>query len=346
MPMDTIPHDISHRRANLLARLAAERSNLLLQMEGLDGDTLTHQPIGDGWTATGLLAHAAYWEAFAADRLGKLAGDRLEEIQPLNGDDTVDARNAGMMATFTQLSFDEAVAISQKERRNFLLALGQVPDADLYRRVRPRPGWRTTPSRWANWPHQHDAGHAAELARWRRGMAPNDPVLRTIHRALLRPLMGLSRGEFLALAALVPPGARESQPLEGEWTLKQMVGHLVDYEALGVAALKAVAAGREPEYKTVIPDFDAFNNQRAMAWAAESWNEVWANFRATRSALLIIADTLPDEALARAFAAPWPSRTTACGYLLDMAEHEREHADSLRRALGLPALPRRLGRAA
>ena len=47
---------------------------------------------------------------------------------------------------------------------------------------------------------------------------------------------------------------------------------------------------------------------------------------------------------ARPFPAPWQSTTTAGGYLLDMAGHEQEHADALRRALGLPALPRRLGR--
>ena len=67
---------------------------------------------------------------------------------------------------------------------------------------------------------------------------------------------------------------------------------------------------------------------------------------ATRQALLAVAATLDDAALARPFAAPWPATTTACGYLLDMAGHEGEHADALRRSLGLPALPRRLIRGA
>lgn len=343
--METIPQSISPKRAQLLARLAAERANLLVRLEGLDEDTLTHQRVADGWTPAGLLAHVAYWDAFVADRLSKLAGGRLAEIHPLSGEDTVDARNAAMRAGFARLTFGEAVAISQKERRNFLLALGQVPDDVLYRRVRPRPGWRTTPSRWAAIPYHHDAEHTAELAHWRRDLPPNDPSIRIIHRALLRPVLGLSRQEFLALAALVPVDARENEPLVGEWTLKQLVGHLVDYEALGVVALKAVAAGREPEYKTDLTDFDRFNATRGGAWAAESWNEVWANYIATRRALLLIADTLPDEALARPFVAPWAQITTACGYLLDMAQHEQEHADSLRQALGMAALPRRLGRA-
>jgi hypothetical protein len=169
--------------------------------------------------------------------------------------------------------------------------------------------------------------------------------LRVIHRSLLRPILGLSRKEFLALAALVPTAERETRPVEGSWTLKQLLNHLSHYERLGIVALKDVAAGRETAYETAIPDFDAYNAGRGAQWASTPWAETWAAYLATRLALLRAAETLPDDALARPFAAPWPGMTTVCGYLLDMAQHEREHADGLRRALGLPALPRRLGRA-
>jgi hypothetical protein len=136
------------------------------------------------------------------------------------------------------------------------------------------------------------------------------------------------------------------RPVEGWWSLKQVLGHLSDYERLGIVALKAIADGREPAYDVAIPDFDSYNAGRGVVWAALSWDEAWATYRATRQALLRLAEGLSDEALARPFAAPWPATTTACGYLLDMAQHEREHADALRRVFGLPALPRRLGRAA
>jgi hypothetical protein len=154
-------------------------------------------------------------------------------------------------------------------------------------------------------------------------------------------LLGLSRQEFTALAALVPAAERETRSVSGSWSLKQIAGHLCDYESLGVVALKAVSAGQEPVY-TAITDFDRFNNEREAVWAGLSWDEVWRVFTTTRRALLQLAEALPDEALARLFNAPWPAQTTACGYLLDMAQHEREHADGLRRALGLPPLPRRL----
>ncbi len=339
--MELPAHSLSPRRATLLAHLAAERAHLFGLLEGLDEATLTHAPIVEGWTAAALLAHLAYWDALFADRLAKLAAGRRDEIHPLDSASR-DARNAEHLAQLDGLSFAQAVAIAQKERRTLLAALDQLPDNLLFGRVRLGGGWRVSPYTFVRWRYRHDAGHAAEVARWRRGFPPNDPSLRVIHRALLRPLLGLARREFLALAALLPPAERESRAVTGAWTLKQIVGHLSDYERMGVLALRALAAGREPVYEARINNFDTFNEARGAAWAAAAWDEAWATAVATRRALLHLIETLPDEALTRPIPAPWPATTTACGYLLDMAQHEREHADSLRRALGRPALPRRL----
>jgi hypothetical protein len=333
------------RRAQLLARLAAERSHLLLQLEGLDEETLSHNPVVEGWTAAGLLAHLGYWDAFAADRLMKLADGRLNEIRPVEKHDTLEAHNQEARVRFAGLPFTQGLAIALKERRGLHLALQSVPDDVLEAPVQLRPGWQTTPRVWARWPARHDAEHAADLVRWRAGYPPNDPSLRVTHRELLRPILGLSRNEFRALAALIPASERETRPVEGVWTLKQVLGHLIDYEGLGIIALTSIAAGREPEYQNTIHDFDAFNNMRGVVWQARPWAEVSTRYLSMRHTLLQTAARLKGEALARPFAAPWPATTTACGYLLDMAQHEREHADGLRRSLGLPALPRRLGRA-
>ncbi len=339
--MEANAPDRSPRRAQLLARLAAERTCLLLPLEGLDEATLTGAPVAAEWTAAGLLAHIGYWDGFAADRLSKLLDGRRGEIRPLD-EGALDARNASLQAHFSGLSFHSAVAVLQKERRNFLSVLSRTPDETLYGRLRLAPGWRPTPYSWARRRYRHDAEHAAELARWRRAYPPNDASRRVIHRALLRPLLGLSRQEFIALAALIPASERETRSVAGDWSLKQIVGHLCDYESLGVIALQAVGAGAEPAYGPAIADFDRYNAERGAAWAGRSWAEVWRVATATRRALLQLAESLPDEALARPFAAPWPALTTACGFLLDMAQHEREHADGLRQALGLPPLPRRL----
>jgi hypothetical protein len=329
----------------MLARLAAERTFLLLQLEGLSEDTLTHDPVFEEWTAAGLLAHLGYWDAFAADRLMKLAEGRLSEIRPLDKHDTLAERDRATLPRFAGLPFTQGLAIALKERRGLRLALRNVSDETLETPIELRPGWRTTPRVWARWPARHDAEHAADLVRWRAGYPLNDPSLRVIHRELLPALLRLSSYEFWALAALIPAAERETRPVVGEWTFNQVIGHLTDYEMMGVVALTDVAAGREPEYETIITDGDAYNGRRSEVWRARTWPEVWQLQYQVRRTLLRKISSLDDAALIRPFTAPWQATTTACGYLLDMAQHEREHADDLRRALGLPPLPRRLGRA-
>ncbi len=337
--MDHLPN--TPKRATLLARLAAERAHLLALFEGLDEVSLTHAPIVSGWTAATLLAHVAYWDAFFADRLIKIVDGRRDKIHPLDSESR-DARNAAQQAQLEGLRFPQAVAIAQKERRTLLAALDQLPDSLLFGRVGLGGGRRVSPYSLVRQRYRHDAEHAADVARWRRGFPTNDPSLRVIHRSLLRPILSLARREFLALATLVTPAERETRPLTGTWTLKQIVGHMADYERMGVLALRALAAGREPVYESRIDSFDAFNETSGAAWAATTWAEAWATAVAAHRALLQLIETLPDEALTRPIPAPWPATTTACGYLLDMAQHEREHADSLRGVFALPPLPRRL----
>lgn len=344
--MDVLESSISPRRADLLARLAAERSFLLQQLEGLDEATLTHDPVFGGWTAAGLLAHLAYWDALTADWLAKLADGRPGDIRAAGiVDGSLDSRNAEIQRRFAGLPFAQGVAMCQKERRGLLLALQRLPDSTLQQRIYLDTGHRATPAHWVRRRQRHDAAHAADLTRWRANYPPNAPSVRVIERALLRPLLGLARAEFLALAALIPTNERETRPVEGGWSLKQVLGHLSDYERLGVVALRQVAAGREPAYEQTIEDFEGFNAERGPAWAALPWVEVWTHYIATRRAMLEVTLALDDAALARPFTAPWLTTTTPSGYLLDMAGHEQEHADALRHALGWPALPRRLGRA-
>ena len=121
--MDGLESHISPQRADLLARLAAERSSLLQQLEGLDENVLTQDPVIEGWTLPRLLAHLAYWDAVAADRLAKMADGRPGEIRPLSGDDSVANRNEAMRVQFAGIGFEQALALAEFESRSgpFLL---------------------------------------------------------------------------------------------------------------------------------------------------------------------------------------------------------------------------------
>ena len=119
--MDHLESSISPRRADLLARLAAERSFLLQQLEGLDEATLTHDPVFGGWTAAGLLAHLAYWDALTADWLSKLADGRPGDIRAAgNVDGALDTLVADRQRRFAGLPFAQGVSLCHHDRRVLL----------------------------------------------------------------------------------------------------------------------------------------------------------------------------------------------------------------------------------
>ncbi len=328
------------RRALLVARLAAERANLFFQMRGFEADVLATFSISNGWTVKDVLPHLAYWDAFYANRLSLLQDGRHHDIRPLD-DDELDERNCQTKTQFAAAPFEQALAISLKERQNFLAVLQHMPDELLYRRFYLGKGWRASGYTWTRWRYQHDAEHAAEIGRCRSSMPAAALKTRPAPRGVLRALLQSTRAEFLALAALVRPSDRETRPLCGHWTLKDIITHLTVFEQFGVSALNQLLAGAQPQFELTIANFDAFNEAQIVSRHGIPSTRAFEKQQLTRRSLLSLLDAADDELLALPFTAPWNSLTTGYRLLVALAVHEQEHADILRRSLGLPRLPKR-----
>ncbi|MEA3375105.1 MAG: maleylpyruvate isomerase N-terminal domain-containing protein [Chloroflexota bacterium] len=103
----------------------------------------------------------------------------------------------------------------------------------------------------------------------------------------------------------------ERRAVCGEWTLKDLAGHVADWEQVGVKGLRNMAAGRSPGVAH-IADIDAWNAERAAARREQSWDACWADLHHTREQLLeVLSDTDPD-ALERSYTFPWGP--TGTGY--------------------------------
>ena len=320
-------------RRKLLARLAAERARLLRQLRGIDEKTLSTFT-GDQWTAVDVLAHLGSWDAFHTERMSLVLNGRINAIRELGGEDAMDARNAVIHAFSRRLSLEQALAICLKERSGFLATLARIPDELLHREIEMPWQWRTHMRDWATWRYEHDAHHAAQLGAWRQALAPEQkrqvgPIY------LLRALFSATRKEFLTLVNLLPAAERETRPICGVWSLGDLVGHLTDWELVGLAGMRQLAAGRTPEFDEPIDDFDVWNNAHAAARQDQPWETVWAGFKAARSELLTLMDQLTADDWQRPFTAPWGSTINGYSWASVWAGHEHEHAHGLRQALGL-----------
>lgn len=309
-------------RHQLLALMAGERAELLYLLLGLDEETLTARPLFDDQTVKDLLAHVAAWDELYRDRMALALAGRHEEI----GSVDLDERNAAVHARRRDWTLAQALAAFTEARRAFLETLARVPDEQLHASV-TIPLADALPMRaWAVWRARHDAVHATDVRRWRRQLQFEEGVG---PKAILAAALEASREEIAALAALVPEAERASRPVANGWTVKDMAGHLADWELFLVDILRA---GRMLDMGYG-GDVDEWNAAHAAARREQTWDQVWADYRQARQQTVDVVQALDQEALAALLNNPWGNDTTTYRLVAWWLEHEREHAAGLRGAL-------------
>lgn len=327
-------------RKQLLARLAAERAYLLLQYRGINEETLTTAPAAGDLTFKDVLLHVAAWDAFHAEKISWVRNGRFAELQPFT-QEILDQRNAQLAEHFLTIPLEQALATSLKERASFLAELNRVSDEGLHKRITLPGGERGRMRTWARWRFMHDVDHANELAAWRNHQA-KDVVRQGGPKYMLRAIFKATRKEFLTLVDLIPADERMTRPVCGVWDLKDLVGHLTDWERVGLDGLCQLADGQTPQFDYEIPNFDAFNNENAEIRATQSWEQVWSDFTTTRKDFTDVFDQMSAEALAQTIPTPWGGTIPAYVWVMVWAGHEHEHAIDVRGALNLRNWPRRL----
>ena len=309
-------------RQQLLAVMAGERAELLLGLLGLEEATLTGAEIFEDYTARDLLAHIAAWDTFHQERMALALAGRADEITPIELHD----HNAALRRSHQSWSLERSVAAVESARERFLETLAQVPDALLHRPV-SIPWADTLPMRtWAIWRARHDAVHSADVDRWRR---ERDGTPQVGPGALLQAALAASREEMLALAALVAEGARDGRPLYGEWTLRDVVGHVADWEQFALGCLEAgemLDMGHEGEVQK-------WNEAHAAARRAQPWAEVWEDYVQVRAALLALVAEKGESGMRQMLPNPWGRDATAYRFTHWFLEHEREHVVGLREVI-------------
>ncbi len=319
-------------RLQFLVRLAAERADLLRQLRGIDEETLSTAFIDGDWTAKDILTHIGSWDAFHTERMSLVLNGRINAIHPLGGQNALDRRNAEIHAFSRHLSLEQALAICLKERGGFLGTLSRIPDNLLHQEIEMPWEWRTSMRHWAEWRHEHDATHAQQLKIWRQQL-PKEQKQQIGPIFILQAILKATRKEFRTLVNRLPASQRKTLPVCGHWSLKDLVGHITDWEQVGVTGLRQIAAGQTPEFDTPIPDFDAWNNAHAAARQHQPWETVWDDFNNTRQELMALVAEIGDEGWQRPFTTPWNTQLNSYQWAHIWSGHEHEHAQDVRDAL-------------
>lgn len=331
-------NDPAQKRLGLLEALSAERANLFYQMRGLTETLLCAEMDDHRPSVRDRLPRLGYGDALAAGNISSVLRDDRAAVH-LDHDERAPTITAVRGA---DPPLPEALAIALKERNGFLNALNQVPDEMLFRRLSLPNKRRATMATWVRERARQDGIQARELQRWRRtALAVVAENQAPPSQLILRPLLQASRQEFMVLATRIPTAERDSRPVCGHWTLKDVFGHISVYEHIGTTMLRQLAEGETPVFEQTIRDFNRFNEAQVVARQPVAWKEIIDTYRAVRRVNLALLESLSDNDLALAFVAPWGRPMTGYDYIIGLAAHEREHAGILREALGLRPLPKR-----
>jgi len=313
---------LAANRQHLLARLAAERAGLLEQLIGLEERMLTEVPVLDSWTVKDLLAHIAAWDRWELRQMEHMAAGEVPDLSAVRD---VDGYNASVVAAWRDRTLAEVLAELQEARAAWVAWMQTLPEEEFFReRLFAGEDWSFSGCVEVQW--RHDAEHAAQIAAWREAEGLE---AKTGPKAVLLAALDAARQELLAAAALVPPEERASRPVCGYWTLKDVLGHIADWEWLGVDGLRQMAAGH-PLQVDYNGDEEAWNRAHAAARRDQPWEAVWTDFQTARQALLEVLEGMSQADLDRSLPTRWGLEMTPYRWVCSWLTHDREHAQGLR----------------
>jgi hypothetical protein len=109
---------------------------------------------------------------------------------------------------------------------------------------------------------------------------------------------GLTRGDLVAAVHDLPEGPRDGEPLEGGWTVKDLICHVVAREEVSARAIDGFARGRPLARPEFVLDPAGFDARARETLGGLSWGKLWDRADEVRKALLaalIALYALPPE---------------------------------------------------
>ena len=147
--------------------------------------------------------------------------------------------------------------------------------------------------------------------------------------------LSLERAALLDAIKDLPAERLDQKGVAGEWSIKNVLAHLVAWENAVTDFLPArIATGARPAIFAVIgDDEDGWNAQQVALREHLTPQQQLDEFEQSRQALLQLLRNLGDETLNRQ--CPWPEyKGTVAEYILDsIGEHENEHREAILAAI-------------
>jgi uncharacterized damage-inducible protein DinB len=298
------------------------RSQLIQAIEGLSWREMTQISLYQGWTVKDVLAHVLGWDRRVLHTLPLMLQNRASEVAGVE----VDEFNRLSVAAGRDLSLSELLAEVTATHRRIVKIIAGLEHKEIDMRRERHGRTITIRSYVIDVMIEHEREHAAEIETWRKGLEQNvDP-------AAIKAALASHRADFWAAIAGLSQAEAQAQHMVGDWSVKDVVGHIADW---GWRMLKAAQHIHDPSLPVVPPVSDTAGE--------EQWNEIMAVRRQHQTWAEVQQALAEVEAAMDTFVAalrsgdwhlrgpyPWPNDQGSLAELIeDIATHYADHTPEL-----------------
>ncbi len=309
-------------KRDLLINLSVERARLLHALLGASAEEIESARVVGEWSPRDVLAHLVGWERYVYDVVRHLRARQPVTPDPAAADEN--AYNAKVIAVWRTKPLKElieALAISHRQLAVAIAGSSQ-PQLDL---EQPVGSGHDSIAHLTLSVARRDAEYAQHIKAWRPATKPDEVG----PKIMLQHALEACRSSLLTLIDLIPLTQRETLPVTGTWTLRDVCGHLADWDAVVVEGTLAMEKNERISWER--QDYgEVWNQFHAAARSDQSWSRVWRDFVDTRGTVVTeLAERVLEPDLARPIPAPWGGTMSFFAWLAIPARHDMEHAENL-----------------
>lgn len=301
----------------IISDLKYGRTRLLQAIEGLSRRELTELPIYEGWTIKDVLAHVAGWDQRVLRTLPLMLQNRASEVASVEVDDF----NRESVQSWRDKSLAEVLSEVQSTHQRILEILAGLDHKEVDMRRERHGRIITIRSYVIDVMIEHDREHAAEIELWRKNLEQN------IDSRAAEANLAQERAAFLAAIKGLSEADLVERNASGTWSVKDVVGHITDWERLMLNAARHI---HDPSLPVVIPVTEDENEIMASRRTKESWEKVLHDFYEVSQAVdsFVAGLKMGDWSLRGPY--PWPNdQGTLAELLWHITTHYTDHLPGL-----------------
>ncbi|MGW8227210.1 MAG: ClbS/DfsB family four-helix bundle protein, partial [Anaerolineales bacterium] len=282
-------------------------------------EAMLQRGIVDQLSVKDILSLLSGWETYFMDWYEHLrSGEDLIEITPGISRANEEEINQPILTDNKQRSLDEVLSGFRKSHKQIVKLIETIPEDELFSAAYDRGQSLTERISEVTWEHYRWAKHHIRI--WSRAGTWEDKEsilnsIETERRRLEKNLINLSDKE------MVEPG------VIGEWSVKDILAHLVDWEQRFLSWYQAGLRGEVPQ--TPAPGMtwgglDKLNQMIFEEHKEQPLDEVKADFQNSYQQVLETVKAMPEDCIFQAGYFAWTENSNLKAYILaNTANHYR-----------------------